>query len=136
MTTDRPLFSRYFQYLCKSIQEISIENLQTKIEQDPSIILIDIRSQSEWDAGHIPNARHIDRGYLELKIESTVDSPETEIVLYCGGGTRSILAAHTLQNMGYHKVRSLSTGFRGWKNKDLPLATSLDGKNSETVLNV
>lgn len=122
MTTDKPLFSRYYHYLCKSIQQISIDSFRSKISENNPIVLIDIRSKEDWENGHIPNALHLDRGFLELKIESLVESTDTEIVLYCGGGTRSTLAAHTLQNMGYQKVRSLISGFSGWKKAELPIS--------------
>jgi molybdopterin/thiamine biosynthesis adenylyltransferase/rhodanese-related sulfurtransferase len=81
---------------------------------------VDVREKNEWDEGHIPGAVHVPRGYLELRIENTVPDKSRPIVLYCAGGTRSVLAARTLQDMGYTNVRSMSGGFGGWKDAGLP----------------
>ncbi|MBL9004412.1 MAG: universal stress protein [Myxococcales bacterium] len=77
--------------------------------------LLDVREDHEWQAGHIPGARHLARGILERDIERTLPDPQAEIILYCGGGYRSALAADSLQRMGYRRVRSLAGGFRGWQ---------------------
>lgn len=82
--------------------------------------LIDVREKSEWDEGHIPGATHVPRGYLELRIENAVPDKSTPILLYCAGGTRSVLAARTLQEMGYADVRSLKGGFTAWKDAGQP----------------
>ena len=81
----------------------------------PAFYVLDVREDTEWQAGHIPGARHLSRGILERDIERMLPEPNAEIILYCGGGYRSALAADALQRMGYTRVRSLSGGFRGWQ---------------------
>jgi sulfur-carrier protein adenylyltransferase/sulfurtransferase len=82
--------------------------------------IVDVREKPEWDEGHIPGAVHVPRGYLELRIENAVPDKSQPIVLYCAGGTRSVLAARTLQDMGYTDVKSVSGGFGAWKDAGLP----------------
>lgn len=82
--------------------------------------LIDVRERSEWDEGHIVDASHIARSYLEQQVEAAVPDHGTPIVLYCAGGTRSLFAARTLQEMGYTDVRSMSGGFQAWKASGRP----------------
>jgi rhodanese-related sulfurtransferase len=82
--------------------------------------LLDVREDSEWQAGRVPGARHLGRGVLERDIERLIPDPSTEIVLYCGGGYRSALAADSLQQMGYTNVWSLAGGWRGWTESGLP----------------
>lgn len=78
--------------------------------------LIDVREDHEWQAGRIPGARHVGRGILERDIERTLPDLNSEIILYCGGGYRSALAADSLSRMGYRRVLSLAGGFRGWRD--------------------
>ena len=91
--------------------------------QSPRPILIDVREKQETDQGMLPGARHVPRGFLELRIEETVPDHGADVVLYCAGGTRSLLAARTLQDMGYTRVRSLSGGYGAWKDAGLPVDT-------------
>ncbi len=79
-------------------------------------MLIDVREDHEWQAGHLPQAVHLGRGIIERDVETTFPDPHTELVLYCGGGYRSALAAQSLQKMGYDNVWSLAGGFRGWRD--------------------
>jgi sulfur-carrier protein adenylyltransferase/sulfurtransferase len=83
--------------------------------------LIDVREKDEVDAGMLPGARHVPRGFLELRIEEAVPDRNADVVLYCAGGTRSLLAARTLREMGYTRVRSLTGGFGAWKDAGLPI---------------
>ncbi|MEM1061504.1 MAG: rhodanese-like domain-containing protein, partial [Planctomycetota bacterium] len=83
--------------------------------------LLDVREQSEFAAGRIPGARHLGKGVIERDIEAAVPDVDAEIVLYCGGGYRSALAAESLQKMGYTRVISMDGGFRGWKEAGLPI---------------
>src|SRR5918912_242526 len=89
--------------------------------QSPTPVLIDVREKQETDAGMLPGARHVPRGFLELRIEETVPDRNADVVLYCAGGTRSLLAAKTLAEMGDTRVRSLAGGFSAWKDAGLPL---------------
>jgi molybdopterin/thiamine biosynthesis adenylyltransferase/rhodanese-related sulfurtransferase len=79
------------------------------------IVLVDVREKHEWDDGHIPGAIHVPRGFLELQIEEAVPDKSKKVVLYCAGGVRSLMAGHTLQQMGYQDVISMSGGFGQWK---------------------
>ena len=92
--------------------------------------LIDVRERSEFDEGHIPGATHLSKGYIEVQIEDRVPARDTPITLYCAGGTRSLLAARALHELGYSDVRSMSGGFNGWKQAgfdfDVPRVLSAD----------
>jgi molybdopterin/thiamine biosynthesis adenylyltransferase/rhodanese-related sulfurtransferase len=90
------------------------------LTERPDVHVIDVREKYEWDEGHVPGARHVPRGYLELRIENEVPDKSQPVLLYCAGGTRSVLAAGTLQDMGYTDVTSMSGGFTGWKDAGLP----------------
>jgi rhodanese-related sulfurtransferase len=94
------------------VKEIDAANaIMEKAKSDT--VFIDVREPNEWNLGHVPGAVHIPRGQLEGKVESLVDR-DKNVVVYCAGGSRSALAADTLQQMGYDKVSSLKGGFRGW----------------------
>src|SRR4051812_39334497 len=82
------------------------------------VVLIDVRENDEWDAGHIPGAKHVPRGYLESRIEGAVPDRSQHLVLYCASGNRSALAAHTLANdLGYENVESMTGGITLWKDR-------------------
>src|SRR5437588_1292251 len=100
----------------RQVPEISVPEAAEQATGSSTVRLIDVREKNEWDEGHIPGARHVPRGYLELRIESEVPDKETPVLLYCAGGTRSLLAARTLQEMGYGDVTSLQGGFTAWKD--------------------
>ena len=100
------------------VKEITIDEFQQ--HQRPSV-LIDVREDREWLAGHLPQAMHLGKGIIERDIEQTVADKKQKIVLYCGGGFRSALAADALQKMGYTDVLSLAGGYSAWVNAGLPL---------------
>jgi sulfur-carrier protein adenylyltransferase/sulfurtransferase len=102
------------------VREESPEDLANRMASEPTT-LIDIREESELDAGTIPGALHLARGVLDLKIERYVPNRKTAIVLYCAGGMRSVLGATALMDMGYENVTSLEGGFRGWTEADMPI---------------
>jgi rhodanese-related sulfurtransferase len=119
--------SRYQQMLSNirpQIKEIDHAQLLQRMQQEAPYILIDVRDAHEWQQGHIPNAMHISRGLLEPNIERVVSDPQAEIILYCGGGGRSALAAFNLQKMGYENVSSLAGGFKTWLDQGNPLVNS------------
>jgi len=89
--------------------------------QSPRPVIIDVREKQETDAGMLPGAKAVPRGFLELRVEEAVPDRNTDVVLYCAGGTRSLLAGRTLKEMGYTRVRSMSGGFSAWKDAGLPL---------------
>ncbi len=105
----------------QQIKEVDIEAAVALLETDPDIILIDVREESEWTHGHLPNAIHLSKGVIERDIEKVVPNPEQTLLLYCGGGFRSALAAVNLQQMGYKKVISMDGGFRSWVEAGLPI---------------
>ena len=88
--------------------------------QAKGAVLIDVRESDEFENGHAQGAIHLSKGVVELGIEETVPNVSTPIILYCGGGSRSALAADNLQKMGYTNVASMAGGFRAWKNEGLP----------------
>jgi rhodanese-related sulfurtransferase len=101
------------------IQEITLAEARSRLAADPKTILVDVREDSEWNASHAVEAIHLGKGVLERDLEKTIPDPGTEIILYCGGGYRSALAADAAQRMGYKKVFSLAGGWRalvaaGW----------------------
>lgn len=103
------------------VTETDVASVRARIERGEPFHLIDVREDSEWDAGHLPGAAHMGRGVLERDIEAAIPDTHADIVLYCGGGYRSALAADSLQRMGYTRVKSMDGGFRGWKEAGLPI---------------
>jgi rhodanese-related sulfurtransferase len=91
--------------------------------QSPRPIVVDVREKNETDQGTLPGARQVPRGFLELRIEEAVPDHDADVVLYCAGGTRSLLAGTTLREMGYTRVRSLAGGYGAWKDAGLPVET-------------
>ena len=101
----------------KTVQEISAPEVKALLTNDPhSICVIDVREESEWARGHIPEAVHLGKGVIERDIEKAIPNIDTPLVLYCGGGYRSALAAESLQKMGYRDVRSMAGGWSAWNN--------------------
>lgn len=97
------------------VKELTVSDVQAKLKQPASFILVDVREDGEWEAGHLPKAIHIGKGVIERDIEKKVPDTAQEIILYCGGGFRSTLAADVLQKMGYTNVWSMDGGVRDWK---------------------
>lgn len=97
------------------IKELTVAEVAAKLKTGQRFVLIDVREESEWAAGHVPQAMHLGKGIIERDIEAKVPQLGDEIVLYCGGGYRSALAADNLQKMGYTNVWSMDGGFRDWK---------------------
>lgn len=97
------------------VRELTVADVMPRLQQKPDFVLIDVREESEWAAGHLPHAMHIGKGVIERDIETKVLDTNQEVILYCGGGYRSALVADTLQKMGYTNVWSMDGGFRHWK---------------------
>lgn len=102
------------------IQEITASEYGDLRESGAAHVLIDVREESEWHAGHAAGAVHLGKGIIERDIETRVPDPDKLLILYCGGGYRSALAADALQRMGYRRVRSLAGGWRAWREAGLP----------------
>jgi rhodanese-related sulfurtransferase len=117
--------NRLTQEVAGKVKDISTPDLQRAIEKIPDLVLIDIRMPSEIESmgGAIkaPQNVNIPRGWLEFRATNYARSKDTPIVVYCGGNIRSILAAHTLQQMGYTNVKNYADGFIGWNQKRLPV---------------
>lgn len=110
-----PLFVALCAKARANVSEISAAALQQKVDQERPFYLIDVRDKEEVDQqGYIPGAYHISKGWIEADIHYLVDDPNADIVLYCGGGNRSLLAAESLTHMGYTQVKSLAGGFKGY----------------------
>ena len=99
----------------KTVKEVSVAEVRALLAEDPhALCLIDVREESEWARGHAAEAVHLGKGVIERDIEKIVPNIDTPLVLYCGGGYRSALAAENLQRMGYRNVRSLAGGWSAW----------------------
>jgi molybdopterin/thiamine biosynthesis adenylyltransferase/rhodanese-related sulfurtransferase len=101
------------------VREIPPAEVDLRRDQD-NLAIVDVREASEWEQGHVPDAIHVSRSYLEQNIEAAVPDRSTPIVLYCAGGVRSLFAGETLQELGYTDVASMSGGFQSWKSQGLP----------------
>jgi rhodanese-related sulfurtransferase len=117
--------SEAFERLCQDaksrIREISVEEVRQKLDAGENFHFIDVREDHEWNQDHAAGATHLGRGILERDIIQSVPDQTAEIVLYCGGGYRSALAADNLQKMGYQNVFSMAGGIRAWREKEYPL---------------
>src|ERR1700722_959772 len=105
----------------KRVRETNVEEVKKKLDIGAKFILVDVREESEFANDHLPGAIHLGKGVIERDIEARVPDTGAEIVLYCGGGFRSALAADNLQKMGYTNVISMDGGIRDWREKGYPL---------------
>ncbi len=105
----------------KRIKETTVDEIKRRMDRGDKFTLVDVREESEFAADHLPGAIHLGKGVIERDIEKTVPDTNTELVLYCGGGFRSALAADNLQKMGYKNVISMDGGVRGWREKGYPM---------------
>jgi rhodanese-related sulfurtransferase len=106
------------------VKECTVADVVARKTANDPFILVDVREESEFAAGHIPGAVHIGKGVIERDIEAKIPDPATPLVLYCGGGFRSVLAADALQKMGYSNVMSMDGGWRDWTGQGLPVEKS------------
>jgi rhodanese-related sulfurtransferase len=103
------------------IREVSIDDVKARLDRAEKFLLIDVREESEYANDHLPGAIHLGKGIIERDIEERVPKLDSPVVLYCGGGYRSALAADNLQKMGYTSVLSMDGGIRGWRERHFPL---------------
>ena len=103
------------------IQETNVDQVKRKLDGGEKFVLVDVREESEFAKDHLPGAIHLGKGVIERDIEARFPDLNTPLVLYCGGGFRSALAADSLQKMGYTSVLSMDGGIRAWREKGLPL---------------
>jgi rhodanese-related sulfurtransferase len=105
----------------KRVRETTVEDVKRKLDANEQFLLIDVREDNEWEKDHLPRAIHLGKGVIERDIEQRMPDINAPIILYCGGGFRSALAADNLGKMGYTNVISMDGGIRGWREKGYPL---------------
>lgn len=113
-------YSDMLQSIKASIKQVSLDDLKARIEGGEELTLVDVREKDEWRQGHIPDAVHVPRGFLEMQAASRLPKKDATIVTYCAGGVRSAFAAKVLQDLGYTTVESANPGFNDWKDRGFP----------------
>lgn len=103
------------------IRQTTVDRIKSRLDQHEKFLLVDVREDNEWHKDHLPGAVHMGKGIIERDVEQKVPDLNAEMVLYCGGGFRSALAADNLQKMGYTNVISMDGGIREWREKGYPL---------------
>ena len=116
-----PNFEKVVDDARTRILETTVDAIKQRMDNGETFLLIDVREKEEWDNGHLPNALHLSKGIIERDIHQAAEKMDQEMILYCGGGYRSALAADNLTKMGYTKVVSMDGGFRGWKEAGNPI---------------
>jgi len=116
-----PRFLQIVNDAKKRIREVSVNDVKAKLDRNEKLVLVDVREESEYAKDHLPGAIHLGKGVIERDIEQCVPELDTPLILYCGGGYRSALAADNLQKMGYTNVGSMDGGIRGWRENSFPL---------------
>src|SRR5438105_9716772 len=116
-----PAFLNIVDDAKKRVKETNVDEVKKRLDRGESFTLVDVREESEWAKGHLPNAIHLGKGIIERDVEEKFPDTGVELVLYCGGGFRSALAADNLQKMGYTNVISMDGGFRGWRDEGYPI---------------
>jgi len=117
-----PRFLKIVENAKQRIREVSVDDVKTKLDRGEKFVLVDVREESEWAKDHLPGAIHLGKGVIERDVEQRVPDLNAPVVLYCGGGYRSALAADNLQQMGYRNVLSMGGGIREWREKGFPLS--------------
>jgi rhodanese-related sulfurtransferase len=116
-----PRFLKIVDDAKSRVRETTVDEVKTRIDRGDKFLLVDVREESEWQKDHLPGAMHMSKGVIERDVEQKVPDLDAEMILYCGGGFRSALAADNLHKMGYKNVISMDGGIRGWREKNYPL---------------
>ena len=116
-----PRFLKIVDDAKSRVKETTVDEVKEKLDSGEKFLLVDVREESEFAKDHLPGAIHLGKGVIERDVESRVPDVKTPVVLYCGGGFRSALAADNLQKMGYTNVLSMDGGVREWREKNYPL---------------
>ena len=122
MTKHAPGFLALVEQARRRVRETTCEDVRRRQQAGERFHLIDVREHEEWARGHLPAAQHLCKGILERDIETLVPDHGADLVLYCGGGYRSALAADALRQMGYTRVTSMDGGWRAWTEAGFPVA--------------
>jgi rhodanese-related sulfurtransferase len=115
-------FLKLVQDAKKNVKETNVADVKRRSDAGEKFLLVDVREDNEWAKGHLPGAVHLGKGIIERDIEQRVPDTSARVILYCGGGFRSALAAENLQKMGYTNVESMDGGWKGWVEAGLPTA--------------
>src|SRR5579863_226209 len=118
-----PRFLKIVDDARKRVRETTVNDVKARLDRGDHFLLVDVREESEFANDHLPGAIHLGKGIIERDIEARVPALGTEMILYCGGGFRSALAADNLQKMGYTNVISMDGGIREWREKGYPLVS-------------
>jgi rhodanese-related sulfurtransferase len=116
-----PAFLALIESVHSDVRDVSVAQTRARLHDNPAMFLIDVREDNEWAASHAAGAIHIGKGVIERDIEERIPDRNAELILYCGGGFRSVLAADALQKMGYTNVASMAGGWRDWKATGAPV---------------
>jgi rhodanese-related sulfurtransferase len=116
-----PRFLKIVDDARSRVRETNVDEVKKRLDRGDKFLLVDVREESEFAKDHLPGAIHLGKGVIERDIEARVPDLGAEMILYCGGGFRSALAADNLQKMGYSNVISMDGGIRGWREKGFPL---------------
>ena len=123
MAKHAPRFLQIVNDARSRVKEVTVDDVKAMLDKGEKFQLVDVREESEFAKDHLPGAIHLGKGVIERDIEQRVPDTGAKLVLYCGGGYRSALAADNLQKMGYTNVISMDGGIRVWREKQLPLTT-------------
>jgi rhodanese-related sulfurtransferase len=116
-----PRFLKIVEDAKQRVRETNVSEVKARLDHGDKLVLVDVREDREFDADHLPGAVHLGKGIIERDVENKYPDLNTELILYCGGGFRSALAADNLQKMGYTNVISMDGGIRDWREKGYPL---------------
>jgi rhodanese-related sulfurtransferase len=118
-----PRFLKLVEDAKKRVKETTVDRIKARLDRGETFHLVDVREEGEYAKDHLPGAVHLGKGIIERDVEQRFPDANAEIVLYCGGGFRSALAADNLQKMGYTNVISMDGGVRGWRERGFPMTT-------------
>ena len=117
-----PGFLKLVNEVRPKVKEVTIDELRERLSQNPNAVLVDVREDTEWANGHATQAIHLGKGVLERDIEKAIPDPNREVIMYCGGGFRSVLTADVAKRMGYRNVASLIGGYKALVQGNWPMS--------------